>query len=450
MSLIDKSSPECLKSELEIFDVPPTQASIEKSKIHKIYTTNSVDKYGPLEFKIRLPREEYWDPSSVVLYTKNRILDQNGQELTTQTNANGDIIIPDDSVVFPINYFHATRFKNVEVFINSKLVSNSENLYPYRAFLETLLTYGTDAKNEQLRCGMFYIDSPPLGEHQQPQVSANRGAYKRFQNSLASQTFECLGKIHSELFNQNKLLAGEIEIRIKFHRADPNFCLMAKKGNRRYQVVIDQAILFSRQCLIAPGVREAHQIALLKKNAKYPVKMVQMKYFTFSQGRRILSEPNLTMGVYPQKIILGLLSSSAFSGHLNKNPLQFRTFNTTNIVLKKGSDTVPYEDLQMDYSEDVFMQGYMSLLQSTGHIFRDHGLGISPHEHYPYGYTLYGFDLSADMSNSCSMNLVQEGTVSVEVTLAAAGSESITLMCYLEYDGVIEIGKDGLVQVPKF
>jgi len=44
----------------------------------------------------------------------------------------------------------------VDISLNGTLITSSTNTYPYRAVLETLLSYGEDAKTSQLTSVLFY------------------------------------------------------------------------------------------------------------------------------------------------------------------------------------------------------------------------------------------------------------------------------------------------------
>jgi hypothetical protein len=51
-------------------------------------------------------------------------------------------------------------FSDVNVSLNEKLVSAPSSMYPYRAYIETLLSYGSAAKESQLTSVMWYKDTP--------------------------------------------------------------------------------------------------------------------------------------------------------------------------------------------------------------------------------------------------------------------------------------------------
>ena len=62
--------------------------------------------------------------------------------------------LADDAAVGAVNLFLHSLFSQVDISLNGTLITASTNTYPYRAMLETLLSYGEDAKKFHLtsRC----------------------------------------------------------------------------------------------------------------------------------------------------------------------------------------------------------------------------------------------------------------------------------------------------------
>ena len=440
MALVDASSCPCAKSELELFSLPPTQTIINESNYVKYYPITALERGGPIEFKIITSDRDYIDPSHILLCTRNSIQNADGSAFARPTEAQPQI--PNASRVFPINYFHATQFKQVEIYLNGKLVTSSNNLYAYKAYLEMLLCYDKQTKTEQLEMGCFYKQDENLDEHiQVAGNNASNSVHKRWDLSSYGKTFETVGRIHTELCNQGKLIPGNNEIRIRFHRNDVNFSLMGSQENHKYAINIDTAFLFVRHVVVSDSVREAHQLALERKHLKYPVRKIEMNFFTKGASRNDISETNLVTGVLPRKVIIGLVSSLAFSGSLHENPFNFQPFAIRNIILRKNGQSVPFEQIDVNVDDNLVMQGYMALLQSTGRLFKNSSMDITL-ENFKNGHTLFGFDIAPDESSGNNFELQEEGRLSLEIKLARALQNSVTIIVYLEYDAVIEIDKD--------
>jgi hypothetical protein len=64
-------------------------------------------------------------------------------------NTDGSNLEPDTDVG-PVDLWMHSLFSDVSVSLNEKLVSPPTSMYPYRAYIETLLSYGPAAKESQL------------------------------------------------------------------------------------------------------------------------------------------------------------------------------------------------------------------------------------------------------------------------------------------------------------
>jgi len=444
MALIHEDSLEILKTELELFSLPPTQASIEETRYVEYQPTTSLDKGGPVDFYIPPNDKEYLDLQNTFLYMKMKILDENGDALKTKIS-DDDTGVPPKSMVYPINYIHATCFKTVEVLLNNTSCSSNDTMYPYRAYFEALLTYGKQAKEEQLVSGMFYKDKNPMDEHSAAVTksgsdqSKNSGAVARFRRTNYSNSFETVGRIHTEIFSQPKLLVGDVAVRLKLHRADPKFALMAVNADDRYTISIDSASLFVCQKRISEAVREAHRETLQEKNIIYPVRKIHMKWVTRGPLRNDLTEPNFLNGTLPRRIIIGLVADEAFNGNHHHNPFNFAHFNVQAIIMRKNGEALPFQSIEMDYANKCSLRGYISLMEGTNNLFKNKSMDIRPFVDYPQGYALYAFDLTQDHSGTNTFDLIQQGNISLEIKLAQTSDKGICIVAYMEYDTLIQI-----------
>ena len=87
---------------------------------------------------------------------------------------------------------------------------------------------------------------------------------------------------------------------------------MAKDKTKCYRISIDKAVLMVNLKKISQHVLLAQETRLATSHAKYPLRRVEMKYFTRGANRSDLSEPNLINGILPRKIVIGLVETDAF------------------------------------------------------------------------------------------------------------------------------------------
>ena len=138
MAFVHEQSWECLKSELDLSSVPPTQTSLENGNWIEYHPLTTVGDDSPIEFEINGNGEDYNDFANTMLYVQTKIVRMNGNN------------IADDTSVGPVNLFLHSLFSQVDISLNGTQVTTSTNTYPYRAMIETLLSYGDDAKTSHL------------------------------------------------------------------------------------------------------------------------------------------------------------------------------------------------------------------------------------------------------------------------------------------------------------
>ena len=138
MAFVHRQSCEGFKSELDLFGVAPTQTSIVRSQWVEHQPTASLNSGGPIEFLIPGTGDEYLDFANIYLIVKTKVTSAAGADLDPATT------------VGPVNNWLHSLFNQVNVYLNGTLVTPSSNTYAYRSYIETLLSYGIEAKKSQL------------------------------------------------------------------------------------------------------------------------------------------------------------------------------------------------------------------------------------------------------------------------------------------------------------
>jgi hypothetical protein len=113
-------------SELVVLQTNPIQISyIRKSfGVLEPFLTEYVFRCG----------DGYIDLFNTYLFVEAQIVNTGGSNLEPDTD------------VGPVDLWMHSLFSDVSVSLNEKLVSPPTNMYPYRAYIETLLSYGPAAK----------------------------------------------------------------------------------------------------------------------------------------------------------------------------------------------------------------------------------------------------------------------------------------------------------------
>lgn len=427
---MNSDSCECSKAELELFTVPPTNISMEKGTVTEHLPISSLNGGGPIEFHVT-SAEEYIDVGRTFLYIKAKI-----------TKANGNNMAADDGVG-PVNLFLHSLFSQVDITLNNKLITPSVNTYPYRAYIEKLLSYGTDAKNSQLSSELWYIDSVDMDAKNpldDTETTANPGLVSRGDFMKESSSVEMMGRLHCDIFLQDRYLMKGTDMNIKLTRSAELFHLMSNKGTG-FKTVIEDAVLFVRKVKLNPAIPNAHDKLLNQgKLAKYPVRRSVVSTFTISQGSMSINKDNVIMGQLPRRIIVGLVKNTAFNGVVTENPFNFQHFKLTYLALKVGSEQFPSKPLTPNYDSDLFLRSYMTLFEGTGMLNDNRGHGIT-RTSYKDGFALYAFDMTPDMTDGSHVDLIKHGNIKMELQFKEALASTVNVIVYAEYDNVIQVDR---------
>ena len=99
-----------------------------------------------------------------------------------------------------------------------------------------------------------------------------------------------MGRIHADIFFQERYMLNEIGVKIKLVRSKDAFCLMSALACKA-QIV--HASLFVRKVKLMPSVFLAHAKTLERGTAKYPIRRVVCKSFTVPQNYLDVSHEKL-------------------------------------------------------------------------------------------------------------------------------------------------------------
>ena len=308
MAFVHRQSCEGVKSELDLFAVSPTQTSIDDGRWVEHQPLTSLDSGGQIEFMLPGTGDAYLDLANTYLLIRAKVVRGDGTDLAA------------DSQVAPVNNWLHSLFSQVDVYINDTLVTPSSNTYPYRAYVETLLSYGAEAKKTQLTSQLWYKDT---AGHMDATLDngGNAGLAERRKYTAESRVVEMMGRLHVDLFPQDRFLLNGVSVKIRLVRSKDTFSLMADGVNTDFKVQIVDAILFARKAVLSPTVQMAHIKALENGTPNYPLRPENCKVFTIPQGAMSHTYENLFLGTLPKRLILWCVDNNAYNGDYSKKKL---------------------------------------------------------------------------------------------------------------------------------
>ena len=433
MAFLHPLSCECANSELDLFALPPTQTSVLSGQWVE-YQPLSAISTGPIEFNISGSGDDYLDFSHTWLHLVTKV-----------TKSDGGDLAPDAEVAPENNWFHSL-FSQIDVSLNDTLVSTSNNTYPYRAYIENLLTFGNDAKKSQLTSEFFYSDTvnkfdvePNAGG-----LAENPGMATRKNFAANSSVIEMIGRLHLDIFNQPKLMLNNVDVKLRLNRSKDTFNLHYSPENAGFLTKISEATLYVRKVKVNPKVSMAHIKALEHGNAKYPVRRVETKTFSVPAGDLDARHPNLFLGQRPKRLVVGIVDNDALNGSSLKSPFNFKNYKMNFVAVKVDGVQVPTKAYTPNFdNKGGCIRSYLSLFNDTGKLGLDVGNGISRSDYVGDGYALHVFDLTPDMNcESGQLSLREKGTVGLEIHFAQALPNTVNVVVYSEFDNLIEIDRN--------
>ena len=235
-----RQSCEGVKTELDLFTVPPTQNCIADSHVVEHQPTASLDSGGPIEFFIPGSGDDYIDLANTMLHLQVKV-----------TRADGSPLDAGDPVG-PVNNFLHSLFSHIDLSLNDTLVTSSaSNSYPYRSYIETLLSYGFDAKSTQLTNQLWYKDKASRMHASELAAGPdpNPGFVTRRDYIAGSRVVDMIGRLHVDMFLQDKFLINGVDVKLRLVRSTPAFALIAGGANE-YKIVVVNASLFVKKATI--------------------------------------------------------------------------------------------------------------------------------------------------------------------------------------------------------
>lgn len=425
--LVHTESCECTKSELDLFNVPMTQTSVEHGQWMEYHPLATLTDNGPVEFMISGSGEDYLDLSNTHIYVRAQIVNGDGTHLAAGAK------------VAPVNYWINSLWSQIDLSLNEKLITASTSTYPYRAYLETLLSYGPAAKDSHLTASLWFKDT--AGKMSKDDFSGNEGYKTRQTYTAESRIVDMQGKLHLDMFFQDRYLLNGVDVRIRLVRSKDSFSLLSEDANPSYRIRLHDVTMFVRKVKIQQMVQLSHIKTLEKGNAKYPIRRIDTKVFSVSSGNLSINQEHLFLGQLPKRLVIGCVDNDAYNGTFAKSPYEFKHCNINFLALYLDGRQIPAKPLQPNFSEEKYVRSYLTMYTGTGQFYEDEGNQVS-RDDYPRGYTLFAFDLTPDLIDGSHFNVIKHGNIRLELHFAEKLENTINVIVYGEFDNLIEIDRN--------
>ena len=276
------------------------------------------------------------------------------------------------AVVAPVCNGPASLFANLRMSINGKEITTNQTGYPYKCYLQNLLSYPETAKDTNLFLSGWQNDSAwanTNGEMTTHASMSNQGLIKRnswyrdeFESFTATNVpkyrttgFKFLAPFRHELNGVNKPLPPGTKVQFVLERADPEFSLMrvdkssesqAANDTEEYQINITMCELYVKVAQMnLPLYRE-----MASKFESEPISYYHRKLFctmtSFNFDSHAFETNNLFPdGLQPIKVFFAFVETPSVRGDYKLNPFCFQRCWVPKKANSTNFDASTYHDL---------------------------------------------------------------------------------------------------------
>ena len=374
---------EGIPAELTLFDMPPTLTALQDAYFAEIRPLSQISNDVLLEFRIAASNTlDYLDLSGSQLHVKLKVTKSDGTDLDSS------------SKVGPVNLFLQSLLSTVEVTLQNKVTLTCTS-NPYRAMIQTLLTYGYDADTSQLTTQLFIKDDTD-SMNDCDTAGANDALVKRATYIASSKFLDLQGGIFHDFFQMKRYLLNQVDVNVKLYRTPPAFCLSSVNPSADFKVDLVDICLLARKVRVKPAVIYAHSEMLTTTHAKYPFTRTDCRLQSIPKGNSSFHWDNLFQGQKPNRVFMCFVESSTVSGNYKSNPFKFLNCGIKNITLFADGVPVGGAPSKLSFHPTTgvtFVRAYTDIFQNYGKWKKDAGSNIS-REEFETGYTCSRFNLN--------------------------------------------------------
>ena len=407
-----------------LFDEQAVQTDIKRSYYTQHYPKTSITPGAPIEIEISKNQNEYINLANTRLHLKIKIIKTDGKAWAAGT----------DSVAFE-NLPIASLFQDVFCYLNGTQIQGGQHMYPYNAYLSTLINFHPAAKTTHLQAWGWHEDTPGKFED-----AGNEGFKARKEHTDEGETWTVNGPLFLDMTRQARYLLPQIDVGFKLLPAKAAFALSSTAG-KTYDYRIDHCMLEVNRIEVRDVVLSGHNKGLLKNNAIYPLKHVDPYTYTITKGKLFDNKDNLFTTQIPKFLAVGLVEHEAYNGDIKKTPYNFKHFDLRELGIYEDGEITPGRIMTPNYDEKDYARAYNQTMKSFQYYNTDDTNGITL-AHFLEGYNLYAFDLTPDGNcDADHRNITKSGSLTIKMKFGKALPSTVNVVLYPIFDAKLEITK---------
>ena len=419
--------------EFDLFTVPPTQVSVNDTYDVEYRPLAPVSSDTPIEFQIRSSENHYVAPSEIYLQLDLTIGLVNAND-GSDTNAS---VYP--LVKFrPVQNILSSIFKSVEIIAGGKVFKLQPLMYSYRAYFESWLGYDEKAKNTQLKLAGWMND-------------AQRQALVTPSSDNRHKKLTLIGRLFTDITHQKKSLLGGTKIDIRLEPNDVSFYTVFEPhtshpaANYKAKAEFKSAVLHVNFQEATEFLRSAHNQALSRGTAKYPITHTDIRHFTVAKEQNDIVIPNAIQGNLPRRSFIFFVNNSAMNGSRTQDPFKLLDCKITDLHFEVDGRTYPTVPYKTDFKNKMYHKAYLDFLRTLDQNLPEPFLNLTYEQ---YGSApVFVISFCPDLSSSCGFGghvspIQTNKHVTLKVVLAEKLEDVTSVILYNEYDDIIEFDSE--------
>ena len=421
---------------LAIFEKPSVNTGVKSHKWIQFQPISTFANSGTLEFSIPGTSNTYINLKCSTLQIKGKIVDGDGKDI-------GDA----DEVALVNAPLHSI-WSQVDLYLQKRVVNSKVGTnYAYKAYLDLLLNSSPKIHDFQYTSQLFFKD---LAGRMDPSDNMQGGALVRKEATNKSKIIQLEAPLCLDLCEQDRYLLNGVPIDLKFWPNKSPFYVLSKDSTKEYQFHITDAIFNACTVEVSPGILVGHAAGIKISPALYPYFESYIKTRSISKGSFEFTYDNLFQGEIPAEVLVGLVSSEAYSGKNQKNPFNFQHYNCNYCAFYIDGSSVPREPLQPRFKSDsgetsstegkeklvAYTDAYLSLF---GHEYDNSDKFSIKITEYPEGYCLYRFPISQNIDVEDFISLPHREQSRLNMKFAQPLKEDVTVVIYARFPRVMQI-----------
>ena len=421
-----------LCSELDIFKNEGYDMSILSTQNCDVYPTSPLSEASvPLTFIVNSTDAHYIDLSKTRLYIRAKIVKSNGDALEAA------------NIAAPVNNVLHSLFSQCSVLLNETLITPSNMYYAHRSMIERMLLFSKEYNETQSECSGYYKDEDPASAD-----GVKSSSYKtRSAMCAESKVIKLIGRPHVNRFAQPDFLPPGVDMKVVFQRSTDEFATFVPPGvSSGVPLACKISILEAKLQIVRHKVLPAAAINHIRQwenndLANIYLTRVDVKSFALLTGTLTRVEEGVFKGgQLPQRLVIAIAPSTNVNGSVITNPFVFSDFNLSHINVSVNEDTSEAFPLKVD-----FRLGSLRVKEALSNLFRSIGIENKDASidynvaDFVNNKTLFVYEISPITDARTPPRF---GNIKIEFRFREDTKQPLTVLCYTETQGVLNIDKN--------